>query len=203
MKAHLLISGHPGFPSPQALEVFVREHARGGLTVRDADMFARTMEEGVVIAIVDDDQDLLAMSAILPLEHGEFEMGAALVRADMTGFYLQRYMIAARLSAAARRNLVPAEKLYAGALQSEAGAGSRAMIEINGFRKIPFDNVPQILQDECLTCTKKAHRLAGERCCYQYYRASGETPENDYLPDQVELENRRDARKLTLVFHHP
>lgn len=201
MKARLLVSGHPGFPSPEALEVFVRAHARGGLTIRDADMFARTMEEGVIVAIVDENDALIAMAAILPLEHGEFELGAALVREDMTGFSLQRYMIAARLFAASERSLVLADKLYAGALQSKAGAGSRAMIEINGFGPIIFDDVPQILQDECLTCTKKAHRPAGERCCYQYYRASEATMDSAALPDQVELENRRNGRRLTLVFH--
>lgn len=203
MKARLLVSGHPDFPSPQALEAFVRAHARGGLTIRDADMFARTMQEGVIVAVIDDDNALIAMSAILPLEHGEFEMGAALVREDMTGFSLQRYMIAARLAAAAERSLVAPEKLFAGALQSKAGAGSRAMIEINGFSPIDFDEVPKILQDECLTCTKTAHRPEGERCCYKYYRACAHRPESAALPARVELKNRRDGRLLTLVLSHP
>ncbi|MBR9824600.1 MAG: hypothetical protein GYB36_02210 [Alphaproteobacteria bacterium] len=195
MLATLLTQKQAGFPTPEALEAFVRTYGRGGICYRTAETFQRAIETGVLVAILVEGE-VIAMSGVLPLSEGKFEVGGALVRADYTGFGLQAFMLEARFAAVERWGVGPWTKIYTGAALADYGAGSRGNVEAMRFEPIPYEDGPLELREECQTCTKP--RPAGRVCCYQFYRAGAMGPEFTYSPGRRLLTNRRDARELEL-----
>jgi len=196
MKARLLTSRDDDFPSAQTLADFTREHERGGLTLRDAETFQDAIDRGLLVAIVDEDEAVIAMAGILPLDEGKFETGGALVHREMSGFGLQTYLLRARLAAFQAWKLADWDKLYTGALHVTYGAGSRRTLEAVGFAPIPYEEAPRELREECGTCRKP--RLEGRICCYQFYRAGPEPLDFTWSPGRVQLPNHLDERILDL-----
>lgn len=202
MRARLLLSREPGFPSPQQLADFVAEHARGGLLARGADVMADAIERGLLVAILVESgkagipAGIAAMAGILPLADGKFEVGGALVRPDMTGFGLQQDMMQARLAAYPAYRIAPWTKLYSCAARAEYGRGSRAAIERAGFEPIAHEASPVEFQDECRTCTKPIPEEAV--CCYQMYLAGAGCSAQGYAAGTVEKTRRRDGARLRL-----
>lgn len=197
MQARLIFSHQEGFPSPKALADFVERDGRGGLTPRDAGMFAYAIEHGALIAILDERDELIAMAGILPLDEDKFELGGALVRPDMTGFGLQKYMVQARLAVFLARKIAPWTRLYTGAAHAEYGAGSRKALSGAGFAGIPYAEGPRELQEECQTCTKA--KPEGQVCCYQFYRAPEAGLPIAYEAGLLSITNSRDGRRLELT----
>ena len=197
MQARLIFSHQDGFPTPQALADFVARDGRGGLTPRDASMFADAIEHGALIAILDDTETLIAMAGVLPLDEGKFELGGALVRPDMTGFGLQKYMVQARLAVFRARKIAPWRQLYTGAAHADYGAGSRKALTGAGFEGIAYEDGPRELREECETCTKTIPE--GRVCCYQFYRAPDAGLPLGYQPGPVTIKHARDGRVLELL----
>lgn len=201
MQARLIFSHQDDFPSPQALADFVARDARGGLTPRDADMFADAIANGALIAILDASDALIAMAGILPLDEGKFELGGALVRPDMTGFGLQKHMVQARLAVFQARSIAPWTQLYTGAAHANYGAGSRKALTRAGFTGIAYDEGPRELREECQTCTKSVPE--GCVCCYQFFRAPSDGLPISYTPGVVSITHARDGRNLELTLPSP
>jgi hypothetical protein len=203
MIADLCISSITNMPSADQLAGFVKTHARGGVIDRDASVFAEALKNGVVTAIKRKDlpftheDAILGIAAVLPLKNNLLEMGGALVRRDATGFGLQRPMLAARLAVYIGRKIGPLSRLVSAASRAEYGAGSRALIEDAGFVPIGFDEGAVEFRDECRNCSNSVP--AGERCCYQYYRAGPACLDMPYLPGVVEAVRKRDGVRLSVI----
>jgi len=203
MDAHLQISGDKEFPSPEHLAAFTRVHARGGVIYRDAAKFARAIDQGVMVAVVRTDsgieshENLLAIAGILPLKRGLFEMGAALVRKDMTGFGFQRYMFEARKALYSIRKIAPFDRLVSAAGRASYGDGSRHILERAGFEDMPHEDGPIEFRRDCRTCRKDIPD--GVVCCYQYYRASQACETVTYVPGQYRIDRKRDGVALQLT----
>ena len=197
MQARLIFSHQNGFPTPDALAEFVRQGARGGLTSRDATMFTNAIAAGALIAILDETHNIIAMAGVLPLLDDEFELGGALVRSDMTGFGLQKYMVQARLAVFKARMIAPWTDLYTGAAHADYGAGSRKALTRAGFVPIAYEQGPRELREECRTCTKPIPD--GKACCYQFFQAPASGLPVSYEPGAISIRNSRDGRELELV----
>ena len=202
MDACLIVSGDKEFPSPEHLAAFTRVHARGGVIYRDAAKFARAIDQGVMVAVVRTDsgieshENLLAIAGILPLKRGLFEMGAALVRKDATGFGLQRYMFEARLALYSIRKIAPFDRLVSAAGRASYGDGSRHILERAGFEDMPHEDGPIEFRKDCATCTKAIPD--GEVCCYQYYRGGQAYEPVTFESDIENITRARDGMKLRL-----
>lgn len=196
MQTRLVFSHQPGFPSPETLADFVRQGARGGLTNRDAGLFATAIEQGALIAVLDSADQLIAMAGILPLLDDDFELGGALVRADMTGFGLQKFMVQARLAVFEARQIAAWSDLYTGAAHADYGAGSRKALAQAGFVPIAYEAGPRELREECATCTKPVPD--GKTCCYQFFQAPQDGLPITYTPGSISIRNSRDDRVMEL-----
>ncbi len=154
------------------------------------------MQSGVLVAILDENDTTLAMSGVLPLIEGKFEVGGALVRANYTGFGLQSFMLAARFAAVDAWKIAPWPQIYTGTARADYGAGSRGRVEALRFQPIEYEEGPVELREECETCSKP--RPDGFVCCYQFYRAGPDGPAYTYMPGIIELTHPRETRVLTL-----
>jgi len=203
MKACLEVSGNTEFSSPVQLADFTRKHARGGVIHRDTTKFSRALVKGVMVAVVRTDIEagapdrLLAIAGILPLKLGLFEMGAALVRKDATGFALQRFMFEARLALYSIRKIAPFAQLVSAAGRASYGDGSRHILERAGFETMPHAEGPIEFRKDCRTCRKDIPDDAV--CCYQYYRASKACERAGYEPGSQLITRKRDGAELQLT----
>jgi hypothetical protein len=199
MQAHLLFSYDADFPSARKLANFVAKHARGGLLVRDETVMADAIARGLLVAILSEGAEprqILAMAGILPLADGKFEIGGALVRPDMTGFGLQRYMLDARLAAFPHASIGPWSKLFSGASRAAYGRGSRAAVERSGFEPIAHATTPVEFQNECKACVNPIPD--GVECCYQFYVAGPGCSKIAYSPGSVDISREMDGATLRL-----
>ena len=202
LRASLVFGGQDGSPDAQAMADFVRDHARGGVIDRDASVFQGAIDTGVMVSVsrsdpgTPDGERILGLAGILPLADGVFEMGGALVRADTTGFGLQKPMLKARLARFVHRAIAPWDKLVSGAAHADYGSGSRQALERAGFIPMAHEDGPVEFHEECVDCPREIP--ADRPCCYQYYRAGPACRNSGYEAGVLTLKRKRDGRRMML-----